>query len=122
MMFKSILNRIRTDGIILKPHAAVLLKHTSETDGAIELYALRKDVDRVNNMNIAKLPSAARSYKCIDDFKWAHNHEDDRTMERNTFRFPDGTLTALVSCRMQLGVTLSYTSNRKNTVSKRRCS
>ena len=97
MMFKSILNRIRTDGRILKPHANALLHHTSETEGAIELYALRKDVDRVNNMNISKLPSVARSYKCADFFRWAEDHRDDRTMERNTFRMPDGTLAALVS-------------------------
>lgn len=83
--------------MILKPHANVLLNHTSETDGAIELYARRVDVDRVNNENIARIRSAARSYKCIDHFRWSENHKDDRTMERNTFRMPDGTLASLVS-------------------------
>jgi hypothetical protein len=119
MMFKSILNRIRTDGKILKPHANVLLHHTSETDGAIELYALRKDVDRVNSMNIANLPSLARNYKCMDHFRWADNHKDDRTMERNNFRMPDGTLAALVSCCLQLRIGPSNTQYRKNIVSKR---
>lgn len=97
MMFKSILNRIRTDGTILKPHANVLVNHTSETEGAIEIYARRNDVDRVNNENINKIPSAARAYKCLDQFHWPEYHRSDRSLERNTYRLPDGTLSALVS-------------------------
>lgn len=97
MMFKSILNRIRIDGRILKPHANVLLNHTSETEGAIQIYARRFDVDRVNNENIKKIPSVARAYKCLDDFQWPEHHRGDRTLERNTYRLPDGSLSALVS-------------------------
>jgi|SRR5690242_13613587 len=97
MMFKSILNRIRTDGTILKPHAHVLLNHTSETEGAIEIYARRVDVDRVNNNNINKIPSAARAYRCVDNFDWPDHHKSDKTLERNTYRMPDGSLSSLVS-------------------------
>ena len=97
MMFKSILNRIRTAGTILKPHANVLLNHTSETEGAIQIYARRFDVDRVNNENINKIPSTARAYKCLDDFHWPEEHRDDQTLLRNTYRQPDGSLVALVS-------------------------
>jgi len=97
MMFKSILNRIRTDGVILKPHANVLKNHKSETEGAIEIYSRRIDVERVNNANIAKIPSAARTYKCLDNFDWPFEHREDKTLERNTYRMPDGGLSALVS-------------------------
>lgn len=97
MMFKSILNRIRTDGKILRPHANVLLNHTSETEGAIMLFARRFDVDRVNNENIAKIQSVARVYNCLDHFDWPENHRSDRTLEKNTYRLPDGSLSALVS-------------------------
>lgn len=97
MMFKSILNRIRTDGVILKPHANVLKNHKSETEGAIEIYSRRIDVERVNNANIAKIPSAARTYKCLDNFDWPVEHREDKTLERNTYRMPDGGLSALVS-------------------------
>jgi ATP-dependent DNA helicase PIF1 len=97
MMFKSILNRIRTDGVILKPHANVLKNHKSETEGAIEIYSRRVDVERVNNANIDKIPSAARTYKCLDNFDWPDEHREDKTLERNTYRMPDGSLSALVS-------------------------
>jgi ATP-dependent DNA helicase PIF1 len=97
MMFKSILNRIRTDGVLLKPHANVLKNHKSETEGAIEIYSRRVDVDRVNSANIDKIPSAARTYKCLDDFDWPECHREDTTLERNTYRMPDGSLSALVS-------------------------
>ncbi len=96
-MFKSILNRIRTDGTILKPHAKVLLNHTSETEGAIEIYARRVDVDRVNNANIQKLPSTALAYDCLDNFDWPEHHRKDTTLERNTYRLPGGSLATLVS-------------------------
>lgn len=97
MKFKSILNRIRTDGVILKPHANVLLNHKSETEGAIEIYSRRVDVDRVNNENINKIPSSACAWKCLDEFDWPEFHREDKTLERNTYRMPDGSLAALVS-------------------------
>lgn len=96
-MFKSILNRIRIDGNILKPHAHVLLNHTSETEGAIMLFARRFDVDRVNNENIDKIPSPPRTYRCLDDFQWPLHHRDNKSLERNTYRLPDGSLVVLVS-------------------------
>lgn len=97
MMFKSILNRIRTDGVLLKPHANVLKNHKSETEGAIEIYSRRVDVDRVNSANIDKILSAARAYRCLDDFDWPDCHREDTTLERNTYRMLDGSLSALVS-------------------------
>ncbi|KZM19880.1 DNA helicase [Ascochyta rabiei] len=106
MMFKSILNRIRTDGKILKPHANVLLNHTSETEGAIMLFARRFDVDRVNSENIAKIQSAARIYKCVDDFYWPGNHRSDKTLEKNTYRLPDGSLSTLKEHRFDTQVQL----------------
>ncbi|KAJ8118005.1 hypothetical protein OPT61_g936 [Boeremia exigua] len=106
MMFKSILNRIRTDGTILKPHAKVLLNHTSETEGAIEVYARRVDVDRVNNDNIHKISSAALAYKCVDTFDWPEQHRSDTTLERNTYRLPGGSLSALKDHRFDTAVQL----------------
>ncbi|KAF9698916.1 hypothetical protein EKO04_002875 [Ascochyta lentis] len=106
MMFKSILNRIRTDGKILKPHANVLLNHTSETEGAIMLFARRFDVDRVNSENIAKIQSEPRIYKCLDDFYWPENHRSDKTLEKNTYRLPDGSLSALKEHRFDTQVQL----------------
>jgi ATP-dependent DNA helicase PIF1 len=104
--FISILQRIRTDGVILKPHANILLNHTSETEGAIQLFARRDDVDRVNNENISKLPSDAITYKCVDHFNWKDHHRDDSSLEKNTRPGEDGTLAALKEHRYEVYVHL----------------
>lgn len=87
---------ILADGVILKPHANILLNHTSETEGAIQLFARRDDVDRVNNENIAKLPAQAITYKCVDHFDWKTHHREEASLEKNTRPGDDGTLLALV--------------------------
>lgn len=104
--FISILQKIRTDGIILKPHANILLNHTSETEGAIKLFARRDDVDRINNENISKLPSQAITYKCVDHFDWKIHHRDDTSLEKNARPGDDGTLTALKEHRYEVYVHL----------------
>jgi ATP-dependent DNA helicase PIF1 len=104
--FISILQKIRTDGVILKPHANILLNHTSETEGAIKLFARRDDVDRINHENISKLPSQAITYKCVDHFDWKTHHQDDTSMEKNSRRGEDGTLVALKEHRYEVHVHL----------------
>src|SRR5689334_5427156 len=80
------------DGIILKPHANVLLNHKSETKGAIKLYARRDDVDLINKEQIFQLPSEPITYKCSDHFSWKDHHRDERSLEKNTRKCDDGTL------------------------------
>jgi ATP-dependent DNA helicase PIF1 len=104
--FISILQKIRTDGVILKPHANILLNHTSETEGAIKLFARRDDVDRINNENINKLPSQAITYKCVDYFDWKTHHREDTSMEKNSRPGEDGTLAALKEHRYEVYVHL----------------
>jgi len=104
--FISILQKIRTDGVILKPHGHILLNHTSETEGAIKLFARRDDVDRVNNENISKLPAEAITYKCVDHFDWKDQHKDDTSMEKNARPGEDGTLAALKEHRYEIYVHL----------------
>ncbi|KAG9189567.1 ATP-dependent DNA helicase PIF1 [Alternaria panax] len=80
--FISILQKIRRDGEIVKPHANILLNHTKDTEGAIQIFSKRDDVDRVNKQNIARLPSQQLIFKCLDDFKW--NDFEDKTLEKYT--------------------------------------
>lgn len=86
------------EGDILPNHAHILLNHTSETENAIKLFSLRMDVDRVNNENIAKLPSEPHRYKCADRFRWNEHHRGDQSLEKNAREANDGsgTLQALV--------------------------
>lgn len=107
-MFISILQRIRTEGVILPNHARVLLNHTSETEDAIKLFARREDVDRTNNENINKLAAVARTYKCIDHFDWKPHHRDDKSLEKNTRLADDGngTLHALKEHRYEVFIQL----------------
>ncbi|KAH3982695.1 hypothetical protein HBH70_003200 [Parastagonospora nodorum] len=104
--FISILQKIRTDGVILKPHGHILLNHTSETEGAIKLFARRDDVDRVNNENISQLPAEPVTYKCVDHFDWKPHHKDDTSMEKNARPGEDGTLAALKEHRYEIYVHL----------------
>jgi hypothetical protein len=82
--------------VILKPHAHILLNHTSETEDAIKLFARRDDVDRINNENIHRLPSAAIVYKCVDHFDFKEHHKSDSSLEKNTRQGDNDTLVALV--------------------------
>jgi ATP-dependent DNA helicase PIF1 len=90
----------------LKPHAHILLNHTSETEDAIKLFARRDDVDRINNENIHRLPSEALTYKCVDHFSWKDHHKNDTSLEKNTRPGENGTLVALVCKNHQLLQTL----------------
>ena len=86
-----------TDGEIVSNHAKILLNHASEAENAIEIYARRQDVDRVNNENISRLPSQAISYKCVDFFEWKSHHKDDKSLEKYSRRLDgDDTLQQLV--------------------------
>ncbi|CBX94541.1 hypothetical protein LEMA_P120320.1 [Plenodomus lingam JN3] len=107
-MFISILQRIRTDGVILPNHARVLLNHTSETKDAIKLFSTRDDVDRTNNENINKLAAAPHRYKCVDHFEWREHHRDDKSLQKNTRLAEDdnGTLHALKEHRYEVFVQL----------------
>lgn len=82
--FIAILQKIRRDGMIVENHANLLLHHPSETKDAIKIFALRREVDRVNNENIAKLPSVARKYQCKDTFDWKEHHRDDLSLQKYT--------------------------------------
>lgn len=82
--FISILQKIRRDGIIVPNHAKILLNHTSETENAIKIFSLRRDVDRINSENVARLPSGPRKYHCLDDFNWKQHHRDDQSLEKYT--------------------------------------
>jgi ATP-dependent DNA helicase PIF1 len=86
-----------TDGIILPNHANILLNHKSETENAIKIFAKREDVDRVNNENIANLPSKAITYKCLDNFERKEHHREDSSLDKYS-KLADngGTLQQLV--------------------------
>jgi ATP-dependent DNA helicase PIF1 len=80
-----------TDGVILPNHANILLNHTSETKDAIKLFAKRWDVDRVNNENIANLPSKAVTYKCFDNFERKEHHREDSSLDKYSRLMDDGS-------------------------------
>ncbi|USP82420.1 hypothetical protein yc1106_09694 [Curvularia clavata] len=91
--FKYILQTIRQEGVILPNHARVLLNHMSETENAIKIYSLRRDVDRVNSENIRRLPSESRTYRCLDNFRWKPHHQGDESLIKYTMRATNGSNT-----------------------------
>jgi ATP-dependent DNA helicase PIF1 len=80
-----------TDGVILPNHANILLNHKSETEDAIKIFAKREDVDRVNNENIANLPSKVITYKCLDNFERKEHHREDSSLDKYSKIVDDGT-------------------------------
>jgi hypothetical protein len=107
--------------VILKPHAHILLNHTSETEDAIKLFARRDDVDRINNENIHRLPSAAIVYKCVDHFDFKEHHKTDTSLEKNTRQGDNGTLVALVYQVHHVVETLLTLSYRRITDTRYSC-
>jgi hypothetical protein len=99
------------DGTILPNHARVLTNHTHDTDGAIEIFSRRFDVDRVNNREINNLVTPAIFYRCEDFFLWMAHHRTDTTLKKYTERLPDNTLKALV-CQHHLSQ-LPYTDPKE---------
>ena len=78
--------------------ANTLLNHDCETEGAVEIYPLRKDVDRINNECIDALPSRALEFACKDFFNWKPEHKKaNPEFKKYNFRNKDGTLKELVS-------------------------
>jgi len=55
----------------------------SETEGAIQIFALKEDVARVNKENIDLLTSELHEYMCLDNFAW--NDDEDPTLEEYTW-------------------------------------
>jgi ATP-dependent DNA helicase PIF1 len=91
-VFIKILQKLRIGHPLLPTDIHLLLNHDSETRNAIRLFATRAEVQRVNMEMFNKLRSKARTYKCLDHFRWNEKH---RHLENKGMRGPDGSLNAL---------------------------
>jgi hypothetical protein len=88
-------------------------------DEGIKLFARRDDVDRINNENVAKLPSQVITYKCLDHFSWKDHHRDELSLEKNLRPGEiDGTLHALV-CLITILLEIQLTQTRRKTIGTR---
>lgn len=78
--FKSVLKRMRLTGMLPQADIDLLVRHPSETEGAIRLYPRRDDVAAYNDEEFKKLPGPIVRYKCLDYFRpsAAHPQYNDR--------------------------------------------
>ncbi|KAA8614986.1 ATP-dependent DNA helicase PIF1 [Pyrenophora tritici-repentis] len=99
--FRSILNRIRLEGIIQPEHKEILLNHESETEGAIEISTHKALVAKQNKKKIDELPGKAIAYRCKDFFLWKDHHKGDISLKKYLQRGDGGHLHYLSDHRYE---------------------
>jgi ATP-dependent DNA helicase PIF1 len=102
-VFIDILNKLRMGVKLLPSEVGLLLDHKSETRNAIKLFSTREEVKRVNDQMFNSLPTRARSYKCLDHFKWNEKHGNLRS--KGDFG-PDGSMLSLREHRFESHIQL----------------
>jgi ATP-dependent DNA helicase PIF1 len=102
--FISILNKLRMGIRLLPPETKLMLNHESETRNAIQLFATRAEVNKVNEERFRALRSVERTYKCLDHFKWNEAHGNLRS--KGEYKAPDGSLQALAEHRFESQIRL----------------
>lgn len=86
------------DSDISPQHAQVLLQHPSNTEGAVEIYPKRVDVDRINNACVNQIRSQAIRFDCHDHFNYKpHHHSQHPELKKYDIRVKGGMLKELVS-------------------------
>lgn len=101
--FIDILQKLRIGTPLLPKDFDTLLNHHSETRNAIQLFATREEVKRVNDAKFQALRTTARTYKCVDHFKWNEKHGNLRSKGDVG---PDGSLLALREHRFESQIQL----------------
>lgn len=102
--FINILNKLRMGVRLFSTETDLLLKHESETRNAIQLFATRAEVNRVNEERFRALRSVERTYQCLDHFKWNEAHGNLKT--KGEYKAPDGSLQALAEHRFESRIRL----------------
>lgn len=102
--FIDILNNLRMGVRLLPTQTDLLLNHKSETRNAIQLFATRAEVNRVNEERFKALRSIERTYQCLDHFHWNQQHGNLRT--KGEFKAADGSLQSLAEHRFESRIRL----------------
>jgi ATP-dependent DNA helicase PIF1 len=97
--FIGILNKLRMGIRLLPVETELLLNHESETRNAIQLFATRAEVNKVNEERFRALRSVERTYKCLDHFRWNDAHGNLKS--KGEYKAPDGSLQALAEHRFE---------------------
>ncbi|KAF9735423.1 ATP-dependent DNA helicase PIF1 [Paraphaeosphaeria minitans] len=97
--FINMLNKLRMGIRLFATETDLLLNHESETRNAIQLFATRAEVNRVNEERFRALRSVERTYHCLDHFKWNEAHGNLKS--KGEYKAPDGSLQALAEHRFE---------------------
>jgi ATP-dependent DNA helicase PIF1 len=68
-VFVGMLQKLRLGRPLSDAEKKRLLKHKSETTNAVQLFACREKVKRINDEAFNRLTSTARSYACQDHYR-----------------------------------------------------
>jgi hypothetical protein len=102
--FINILNKLRVGVRLLPTEVDLLLNHESETRNAIQLFATRAEVNRVNEERFRALRSIERKYSSLDHFKWNEAHGNLK--RKGELKNLDGSLQALNEHRFESQIRL----------------
>lgn len=102
--FINILNKLRMGIRLLPIEVDLLLNHESETRNAIQLFATRAEVNRVNEERFRALRSIERKYQSLDHFKWNEAHGNLK--KKGEVKNLDGSLQALNEHRFESQIRL----------------
>ena len=76
LRFVQLLEKLRLGKLLDYEDRDLLLNHDSNTDGAVKLFSLRKDVTRLNEREFALLQGPITTYTCDDDFRVSPEHQE----------------------------------------------
>lgn len=104
--FINILNKLRMGIRLVPTEVDLLLNHESQTRNAIQLFATRAEVHRVNEERFRALHSKERKFNCLDTLSLHESDRDDEKLKNKRFPAPDGSLLALKDHRFESQIRL----------------
>jgi ATP-dependent DNA helicase PIF1 len=97
--FIALLEKCRQGRPFSSEERKLLLDHKCEVSSAVQLYATREEVRRINEIEFAKLKSEKLVYRAVDGIKIEPHHEFE--LKFKAARDPDGSLSCLREHRLE---------------------
>jgi ATP-dependent DNA helicase PIF1 len=98
-VFIGLLEKCRQGKPFTQDEKHLLLNHPCDVKNAVQLYATRDEVKRVNEREFSKLRSKTYHFKCLDGIQLIEEHKE--IFKWKATRSPDGSLIALKDHRFE---------------------
>lgn len=98
-VFIGLLEKCRQGRPFSEQEKNLLMKHPCNVKNAVQLYATRDEVKRINDGEFAKLRTKSNFFKCLDGIQLQEHHKE--ALKWKATRNPDGSLAALKDHRFE---------------------